>query len=218
MILQHGRSPARPRCFRFNGISCPIPPTPPTQDLKEVPAPKQCQYCPCLCEGVARRRRETPSHKHGLCPPFGFQLEGKVQRWGVRVWGSGFGVQAGFGFRQGSGCRGFRPELQNTFGASRARTGDPHPPLLPVEGPRDPGPKSRRKRRGGGGAAGASHDSPRAQTCTFKGPGLQKQLQNSTRRPPREGRMNENGERETEKKARNFRPPTLRGRTLRGPP
>ena len=33
----------------------------------------QKQYCPCLCEGVASRRPATPSHKHGLCPPFGFQ-------------------------------------------------------------------------------------------------------------------------------------------------
>ena len=32
-----------------------------------------------------------------------------------------------------------------------------------------------------GGAAGVSHDSPRAQTCTFQGPGLQKHHQNSTR-------------------------------------
>ena len=31
------------------------------------------QYSPCLCEGVAGRRPATPSHKHGLCPPFGFQ-------------------------------------------------------------------------------------------------------------------------------------------------
>ena len=27
----------------------------------------------CLCVGVAGRRLATPSHKHGLCPPFGFQ-------------------------------------------------------------------------------------------------------------------------------------------------
>ena len=31
-----------------------------------------------------------------------------------------------------------------------------------------------------------SHDSPRAQTCTFEGPGLQSHHQNSTKRPPRE--------------------------------
>ena len=30
------------------------------------------QYSPCLCESVAGRR-PTPLHKHGLCPPFGFQ-------------------------------------------------------------------------------------------------------------------------------------------------
>ena len=35
-----------------------------------------------------------------------------------------------------------------------------------------------------GGAAGVSHDSPRAQTCTFEGTGLQKHHQNSTKRPP----------------------------------
>ena len=52
-------------------------------------------------------------------------------------------------------------------------------------------------------AAGASHDSPRAQTCTFQGPGLQKHHQNSTKGPPREGEKNENcGGRG--KKERNF--------------
>ena len=35
-------------------------------------------------------------------------------------------------------------------------------------------------------AAGVSHDSPRAQTCTFEGPGLQSHHQISTKRPPRE--------------------------------
>ena len=35
-----------------------------------------------------------------------------------------------------------------------------------------------------GGAAGVPHDSARAQTCTFEGPGLQKHHQNSTRRHP----------------------------------
>ena len=35
-------------------------------------------------------------------------------------------------------------------------------------------------------AAGVSHDSPRAQKCTFEGPGLQSHHQNSTKRPPRE--------------------------------
>ena len=43
-----------------------------------------------------------------------------------------------------------------------------------------------------GGAAGVSHDSPRAQTCTFEGPGLQKHHQNSTKRTKREGEKNEN--------------------------
>ena len=40
-------------------------------------------------------------------------------------------------------------------------------------------------------AAGVSHNSPRAQTCTFERPGLQKHHQNSTRRSPRERRKNE---------------------------
>ena len=31
------------------------------------------QYSLCLCEGVAGQRPATPSHKHGLCPPFDFQ-------------------------------------------------------------------------------------------------------------------------------------------------
>ena len=39
-----------------------------------------------------------------------------------------------------------------------------------------------------GGAAGVSHDSPRAQTCTFEGPGLQKHHQNSTKRTNKRGR------------------------------
>ena len=43
-----------------------------------------------------------------------------------------------------------------------------------------------------GGAAGVSHDSPRAQTCTFEGPGLQKHHQNSTKKTKREGEKNEN--------------------------
>ena len=37
-----------------------------------------------------------------------------------------------------------------------------------------------------GGAAGVSHDSPRAQTCTFEGPGLQKHNQNSTKKDQQE--------------------------------
>ena len=41
-----------------------------------------------------------------------------------------------------------------------------------------------------GGAAGVSHDSPRAQMCTFQGSGLQKHQQNSTKGPQeRERRM-----------------------------
>ena len=38
------------------------------------------------------------------------------------------------------------------------------------------------------GAAGVSHDNPRAQTCTFEGPGLQKHHQNSTKRTNKRGR------------------------------
>ena len=49
-----------------------------------------------------------------------------------------------------------------------------------------------------------SHDSPRAQTCTLKGPGLQKHQQNSMRRPPEREKKSENGELERGKKARNF--------------
>ena len=55
-----------------------------------------------------------------------------------------------------------------------------------------------------GGAAGVSHDNQRAQTCTFEGPGLQKHHQNSTRRPPREGRKEGNFRWERVKKERNF--------------
>ena len=50
-----------------------------------------------------------------------------------------------------------------------------------------------------GGAAGVSHDSPRAQTCTFQGPGLQKHQQNSTKGP-----QGENCGGRREKKERNF--------------
>ena len=38
------------------------------------------QYSPCMCEGVAGRRPATPSHKHSLCPPFGFQ---QVFMWSI---------------------------------------------------------------------------------------------------------------------------------------
>ena len=41
------------------------------------------------------------------------------------------------------------------------------------------------------GAAGVPHDSPRAQTCTFEGLGLQKHHQNSTRRHPEREEKNE---------------------------
>ena len=52
-------------------------------------------------------------------------------------------------------------------------------------------------------SAGVSHDSPRAQTCTFEGPGLQKHHQNSTIRPP-ETEKKTKMEWEWEKKERNF--------------
>ena len=55
---------------------------------------------------------------------------------------------------------------------------------------------------GGFGAAGVLHDNQRAQTCTFEGPGLDKHHQNSTRRPPREGRKERNFRWEREKKAK----------------
>ena len=40
---------------------------------KTTPPAEHKQYSPCLWEGVAGRRPATPSHRHGLCPPFGFQ-------------------------------------------------------------------------------------------------------------------------------------------------
>ena len=40
--------------------------------------------------------------------------------------------------------------------------------------------------------AGVSHDNPRAQTCTFQGPHLQKHHQNSNERSSERGRKNEN--------------------------
>ena len=42
-----------------------------------------------------------------------------------------------------------------------------------------------------GGAAGVSHDSPRAQTCTFQDTCASKHHQNSTRRPPERHRNSE---------------------------
>ena len=54
------------RVPEFCGLSCPLPPSPPPQvpgsegpRTRRVPAPaaQQCQYSPCLCEGVAGRRR-----------------------------------------------------------------------------------------------------------------------------------------------------------------
>ena len=62
------------RFFRFRPI------------LPSVLRGGQKQKSPCLCGGVAGRRPATPSHKHRLCPPLGFQLQGplKVQRWVLR--------------------------------------------------------------------------------------------------------------------------------------
>ena len=72
---------------------------------------------------------------------------------------------------------------------------------------------------GGPEAAGVSHDSPRAQTCTFEGPGLQSHHQNSTKRPPREEEKNENssGRRRKKKKREILGPPPFGPPTLRGP-
>ena len=68
-----------------------------------------------------------------------------------------------------------------------------------------------------GGAAGVSHDSPRAQTCTFDGPGLHKHHQNSTRRPPERHKKSTNGGREGRKRAKFWavRRRTVQRRTVR---
>ena len=63
------------------------------------------------------------------------------------------------------------------------------------------------------GRRGLPHDSPRAQTCTFDRPGLQKHHQNSTRRPPRERRKKEISGGREKKKERNFG--RSRGRAVR---
>ena len=55
---------------------------------------------------------------------------------------------------------------------------------------------------------GVSHVSPRAQTCTFEGPGLQKHHQNSTRRPP-EREQERKWERDKEKKSEILGPSPL---------
>ena len=54
------------------------------------------------------------------------------------------------------------------------------------------------------GAAGVSHDSPRAQMCTFERPGLQKHHQNSTKRTTKREKEECKLWREEGKKARNF--------------
>ena len=60
--------------------------------------------------------------------------------------------------------------------------------------------------------ARASHDRPRAQTCTFEGPGLQKHHQNSTKGPPKREKKRTNfAAGEIEKKERNFGAVRLRG-------
>ena len=60
--------------------SPPCPPHPPRENVIQSVL---------LCEFVALRRRATPSHKHGLWPPLGFQqaFQLKVQRWGFRFCG-----------------------------------------------------------------------------------------------------------------------------------
>ena len=58
--------------------------------------------------------------------------------------------------------------------------------------------------------AGFHTTSPRAQTCTFEGPGLQKHHQNSTRRPPEREKERKWG-REREKKSDFFGGPAERG-------
>ena len=52
---------------------------------------------------------------------------------------------------------------------------------------------------GGPEAARVSHDNPRAQTCTFEGPGLHKNHQNSTRRHPERDKKSKNGAGEKKK-------------------
>ena len=80
---------------------------------------------------------------------------------------------------------------------------------------------------------GVSHDSQRAQTCTFERPGASKHHQNSTRRPPERHRNSETVAGKGRKSAKfwaphpsgphlpfaapPFRGPTLRGPTLRDP-
>ena len=75
-------------------------------------------------------------------------------------------------------------------------------------------------------AAGVSHDSSRAQTCTFEVPALQKHHQNFTRRP-RETQKELNCAGRGKKTAKFWAPhpsgphpsrPTLRGPTVRAPP
>ena len=86
-------------------------------------------------------------------------------------------------------------------------------PLQTVEAPKGGAPKGegggpegsgpRRVEAPKGGAPKRFHmTAPRAQTCTFQGPGLQKHTQNSTKGPPREGGENENNGRRGKKRAK----------------
>ena len=82
--------------------------------------------------------------------------------------------------------------------------------------PKGGGPKGGEPKFCGPEAAGVSHDNPRAQTCTFEGPGLQKHHQNSTRRPPEREEKNEFCGGRGKKKERNVG--RSRGRAVPGAP
>ena len=64
---------------------------------------------------------------------------------------------------------------------------------------------------------GVSHDSPRAQTCTFQCPGFQKHHQNSTRRHPERQKKNEKGLEREKKKSEILGGPAEGGLAQGGP-
>ena len=96
---------------------CSNPPSP----TAAFEGARQCQCSPCLCEGVAGRKRATPTHKRvgGL----GFGIRGSgfgVRGSGFGVWGLGFAVQGlGRGRGEGSGYARLRPLRLRPAGRNR---------------------------------------------------------------------------------------------------
>ena len=108
-----------------------------------------------------------------------------VSWWSPEGWGpNSEKVALKGGAPQGGALQGGGPKCRALFSLSRSRFA-----LFVSLGPK---------------AAGVSQDSPRAQTWTFEGPGLQKDHQNSTIRHTQREKRNENGAGEGTKKERHY--------------